>query len=59
MQAQLFEVGEKLLQVEEKWHHVIEESEVLKEQLTFAQDQNNHLAHAVSYRSITTTGYGY
>ncbi len=47
MQTELVMAGEKLLQVEEKWHLLVDEHEVLKEHLSLAQDQNHHLTHAV------------
>lgn len=52
VQTEVALVGEKLFQVEEKWHHLSEESEVLKEQLALAQDHNHHFTQTVSYTII-------
>lgn len=38
----------ELLKFDERWQHQIEESEILKEQLSLCQDQNDHLSQVVS-----------
>lgn len=47
MQNELAKVGAEFVSVHENWQHQIEECELLKEQLSVTQDQNQQLTQAV------------